>query len=64
MVDVGVKLNQITIVIVFCEFTYLGTLKESIWANNYILENAIPLNDNLSATIIDKYMKYKLLTLP
>ncbi|TQD71373.1 hypothetical protein C1H46_043096 [Malus baccata] len=34
-----------------------GTLKEARWADKYIVENSIPLNDNLSAALIDMYAK-------
>lgn len=57
MVDAGVKPNQITMVSVFSAIASLGTLKEGRWAHDYVLQNSIPLNDNLSAAIIDMYAK-------
>ncbi|PRQ38870.1 putative tetratricopeptide-like helical domain-containing protein [Rosa chinensis] len=57
MVSSGIQPNEITMVSVLSAITDLGTLKEGIWAHEYICENSIPLNDNLSAAIIDMYAK-------
>lgn len=57
MVDAGVKPNQITMVSVFCAIASLGALKDGRWAHEYVLNNSITLNDNLSAAIIDMYAK-------
>ncbi|XP_031273891.1 pentatricopeptide repeat-containing protein At5g19020, mitochondrial [Pistacia vera] len=57
MVASGVKPNQITMVSVFSAIASLGTLKEGRWAHEYVCNNSIPLNDNLSAAIIDMYAK-------
>ncbi|CAL8991645.1 unnamed protein product [Prunus brigantina] len=57
MVASGIQPNEITMVSVFSAIATLGTLKEGRWAHEYILENSIPLNDNLSAALIDMYAK-------
>ncbi|KAA8548582.1 hypothetical protein F0562_000266 [Nyssa sinensis] len=57
MVASGVKPNEITMVSVLSAIATSGTLKEGRWAHDYILNNSIPLNDNLSAAIIDMYAK-------
>lgn len=57
MVACGIQPNEITMVSVFCAIATLGTLKEGRWAHEYICNNSIPLNDNLSAAVIDMYAK-------
>ncbi|KAG6664412.1 pentatricopeptide repeat-containing protein At5g19020, mitochondrial [Carya illinoinensis] len=57
MVACGIQPNEITMVSVFSAIATLGTLKEGRWAHEYICNNCIPLNDNLSAAIIDMYAK-------
>ncbi|XP_052189473.1 pentatricopeptide repeat-containing protein At5g19020, mitochondrial [Diospyros lotus] len=57
MVACGVKPNEITMVSVLSAIASLGILKEGRWAHAYICNNSIPLNDNLSAAIIDMYAK-------
>ncbi|KAL3812721.1 hypothetical protein ACJIZ3_013989 [Penstemon smallii] len=57
MVEKGIKPNGITMVSVLSAISSLGTLKEGIWAHEYIYRNSIPVNDNLSAAIIDMYAK-------
>uniref|UniRef100_A0A2N9HBX4 Pentatricopeptide repeat-containing protein n=1 Tax=Fagus sylvatica TaxID=28930 RepID=A0A2N9HBX4_FAGSY len=57
MVACGIQPNEITMVSVFSAISTLGTLKEGKWAHEYICNNSIPLNDNLSAAIIDMYAK-------
>ncbi|KAJ8565892.1 hypothetical protein K7X08_008468 [Anisodus acutangulus] len=53
MLASGVKPNEITMVSVVSSIASLGTLKEGRWAHDYICKSSIPLNDNLSATLID-----------
>ncbi|XP_060217724.1 pentatricopeptide repeat-containing protein At5g19020, mitochondrial [Lycium barbarum] len=53
----GVKPNEITMVSVVSSIATLGTLKDGRWAHDYICKNSIPLNDNLSAALIDMYAK-------
>ncbi|KAK4372482.1 hypothetical protein RND71_007866 [Anisodus tanguticus] len=57
MLASGVKPNEITMVSVVSSIASLGTLKEGRWAHDYICKSSIPLNDNLSATLIDMYAK-------
>ncbi|KAM0985101.1 hypothetical protein ACFX13_012635 [Malus domestica] len=57
MVATGIQPNEITMVSVLSGIATLGTLKEARWAHEYIIENSIPLNDNLSAALIDMYAK-------
>ncbi|XP_073027492.1 pentatricopeptide repeat-containing protein At5g19020, mitochondrial [Primulina eburnea] len=57
MVEKGFKPNEITMVSVLSAISTLGTLKEGRWAHEYIFNNSIPVNDNLSAAIIDMYAK-------
>ncbi|KAL6193892.1 hypothetical protein ACLB2K_034976 [Fragaria x ananassa] len=57
MVSSGIQPNEITMVSVLSAIATLGRWKEGIWAHEYICENSIPLNDNLSAAIIDMYAK-------
>ncbi|KAL3507987.1 hypothetical protein ACH5RR_033369 [Cinchona calisaya] len=57
MVSRGVKPNEITMVSVLSAIATLGRLNEGRRAHEYIVDNSIPLNDNLSAAIIDMYAK-------
>lgn len=57
MVACGIQPNEITMVSVLSAIATLGTLKEGRWAHEYVCNNSIPLNDNLSAAIIDMYAK-------
>ncbi|VFR01919.1 unnamed protein product [Cuscuta campestris] len=57
MVASGIKPNEVTMVSVFSAIATLGILEEGKWAHEYISKNSIPLNDNLSAAIIDMYAK-------
>ncbi|KAI4317739.1 hypothetical protein L6164_025586 [Bauhinia variegata] len=57
MVASRIKPNEITMVSVFSAIATLGTLKEGRWAHEFINSNSIPLNDNLSAALIDMYAK-------
>ncbi|KAL0457284.1 UNVERIFIED_CONTAM: Pentatricopeptide repeat-containing protein, mitochondrial [Sesamum latifolium] len=57
MVLKGIKPNEITMVSVLSAISGLGTLEEGRWAHEYIISNSIPINDNLSAAIIDMYAK-------
>ncbi|CDO98985.1 unnamed protein product [Coffea canephora] len=57
MVAGGVKPNEITMVSVLSAIATLGRLNEGRWAHEYICDNSIPLNDNLSAAVIDMYAK-------
>ena len=49
--------NEITMVSVLSAVATLGSLSYGRWAHEYILNNSIPLNDNLIAAIIDMYAK-------
>lgn len=49
--------NEITMVIVLSAVATLGSLSYGKWAHRYIINNSIPLNDNLIAAIIDMYSK-------
>jgi len=57
MVAAGVQPNEITMVSVLSAIASLGVLKEAKWADEYIKNNSIPLNDNLIAALIDAYAK-------
>lgn len=57
MVVSGVEPNEITMVSVFSAIAALGKLLEGRWAHEHVCNKAIPLNDNLSAAIIDMYAK-------
>ncbi|KAL5541685.1 hypothetical protein UlMin_009395 [Ulmus minor] len=57
MIACGMQPNEITMVSVLSAIATLGTLKEGRWAHEYVLSNSIPLNDNLSAALIDMYAK-------
>ncbi|KMS97737.1 hypothetical protein BVRB_5g124120 [Beta vulgaris subsp. vulgaris] len=49
--------NEITMVSVLSAIASLGVLNEAKWAHNHIRNNSIPLNDNLTAALIDVYAK-------
>ncbi|XVE84829.1 hypothetical protein DITRI_Ditri17bG0044000 [Diplodiscus trichospermus] len=57
MIASGMQPNQITMASVFSAIASLGILTEGRWAHKFVLNNSIPLNDNLSAAIIDMYAK-------
>lgn len=57
MVSRGFKPNEITMVSVFSAIATLGRLSEGRRTHEYIHNNSIPLNDNLSAAVIDMYAK-------
>ncbi|KAJ9537287.1 hypothetical protein OSB04_030020 [Centaurea solstitialis] len=57
MVASGVKPNEVTMVSMVSAIATLGILQEGRWAHEYIINNLIPVNDNLSAAIIDMYAK-------
>ncbi|KAK6265900.1 hypothetical protein QUC31_016737 [Theobroma cacao] len=57
MVASGMQPNQITMVSVFSAIASLGILNEGRLAHEYVHNNSIPLNDILSAAIIDMYAK-------
>lgn len=57
MVAAGVQPNEITMVSVLSAIASLGSLKEAKWAHDFIRNNSIPLNDNLTAALIDVYAK-------
>ncbi|CAL1396958.1 unnamed protein product [Linum trigynum] len=57
MVAAGIQPNEVTMVSVFSAIASLGTMKEGIWAHRYVVNSYIPINDNLSAAIIDMYAK-------
>ncbi|XP_057956824.1 pentatricopeptide repeat-containing protein At5g19020, mitochondrial [Malania oleifera] len=57
MVASGVQPNEVTMVSVLSSIATLGSLKEGLWAHEYICNNSIPLNDNLAAALIDMYAK-------
>ncbi|XP_058083674.1 pentatricopeptide repeat-containing protein At5g19020, mitochondrial [Magnolia sinica] len=53
----GLRPNEITMVSVVSAIAHSGTLKLGRWIHDYICENSIPINDNLSAALIDMYAK-------
>ncbi|KAI5650608.1 hypothetical protein M9H77_36613 [Catharanthus roseus] len=57
MVNIGFKPNEITMVSVLSAIATSGNLDEGRRAYEYICSNSIPLNDNLSAAVIDMYAK-------
>ncbi|KAF8369503.1 hypothetical protein HHK36_032478 [Tetracentron sinense] len=57
MVASGVQPNEITMVSILSAIATSGTLEHGRWAHDYIHNNSIPLNDNLSAGLIDMYAK-------
>ena len=57
MIASGIQANEITMVSVLSAIASLGTLREGRWAHEYIYSSSIPLNDNVSAALIDMYAK-------
>lgn len=57
MVNTGVKANEITMVSVLSAIASLGRLNEGRRAHEYICDNSLAMNDNLSAAVIDMYAK-------
>ncbi|XVF46558.1 hypothetical protein PTKIN_Ptkin03bG0036500 [Pterospermum kingtungense] len=57
MIASGLQPNQITMTSVFSAIASLGILNEGRLAHEFLGNNSIPLNDNLSAAIIDMYAK-------
>lgn len=57
MIGCGMKPNEITMVSVLSAIATLGIMEEGRSVHEYICNNSIPLNDNLSAAIIDMYAK-------
>ncbi|XP_010271346.1 PREDICTED: pentatricopeptide repeat-containing protein At5g19020, mitochondrial-like [Nelumbo nucifera] len=53
----GVQPNEITMVSVLSAIATSGTLEQAGWADDYINNSFIPLNDNLIAALIDMYAK-------
>ncbi|KAK9061843.1 hypothetical protein SSX86_019027 [Deinandra increscens subsp. villosa] len=57
MIVSGIKPNEVTMVSMLSSVANLGSLQEGRWAHEFIINNSIPINDNLSAAIIDMYAK-------
>lgn len=57
MIASGIQPNEITMVSVFSAIATLGTLIIGRWGHEFLHKNSIPLNDNLSAAVIDMYAK-------
>ncbi|KAJ8767556.1 hypothetical protein K2173_017625 [Erythroxylum novogranatense] len=57
MIAWGIRPNEVTMVSVFSAIAALGKIEEGRWAHKYVYHNSIPLNDNLSASVIDMYAK-------
>lgn len=57
MIASGVQPNEITMVSVFSAIATLGTLSIGRWGHEFLRKNSIPLNDNLSAALVDMYAK-------
>ncbi|KAK1406653.1 hypothetical protein QVD17_42150 [Tagetes erecta] len=57
MINSGIKPNEVTMVSMLSSVANLGSLQEGRWAHEFIICNSIPVNDNLSAAIIDMYAK-------
>ncbi|KAI3797290.1 hypothetical protein L1987_32546 [Smallanthus sonchifolius] len=57
MIASGIKPNEVTMVSMLSSVANLGSLREGRWAHEFIISNSIPINDNLSAAIIDMYAK-------
>ncbi|XP_071713520.1 pentatricopeptide repeat-containing protein At5g19020, mitochondrial-like [Rutidosis leptorrhynchoides] len=57
MVSSGIKPNEVTMVSMLSSVANLGNLQEGIRAHEFIVKNSVPINDNLSAGIIDMYAK-------
>ncbi|KAJ0654738.1 putative tetratricopeptide-like helical domain superfamily [Helianthus annuus] len=57
MIYSGVKPNEVTMVSMLSSVANLGSLQEGRWAHEFIISNSIPINDNLTAAIVDMYAK-------
>nr|XP_043615726.1 pentatricopeptide repeat-containing protein At5g19020, mitochondrial [Erigeron canadensis] len=57
MMSNGIKPNEVTMVSMLSAVANLGILQQGRWAHEYIINQSIPINDNLSAAIIDMYAK-------
>ncbi|KAF5203135.1 Pentatricopeptide repeat-containing protein [Thalictrum thalictroides] len=57
MLSRGIQPNEITMVSILSSIANSGTLDQGRWLHGYIHNNSIPLNDNLSAGLIDMYAK-------
>ncbi|XP_071697596.1 pentatricopeptide repeat-containing protein At5g19020, mitochondrial [Rutidosis leptorrhynchoides] len=57
MVSRGIKPNEVTMVSMLSAVANLGNIQEGTRAHEFIVKNSIPINDNLSAGIIDMYAK-------
>ncbi|KAD7477095.1 hypothetical protein E3N88_00231 [Mikania micrantha] len=57
MIVSGIKPNEVTMVSMLSSVANLGSLQDGRWAHEFIINNSIPINDNLSAAIIDMYAK-------
>lgn len=53
----GLRPNEITMVSVVSAIAHSGNLKQGRWIHDYMRGISIPLNDNLSAGLIDMYAK-------
>ncbi|KAK9137159.1 hypothetical protein Sjap_007753 [Stephania japonica] len=57
MLSCGFRPNEITMVSVLSAVANSGRLSDGRWVHDYINKNSIPLNENLSAGLIDMYSK-------
>ncbi|MCL7023532.1 hypothetical protein MKW94_021122 [Papaver nudicaule] len=57
MLTSGVQPNEITMVSILSAIANSGSLEHGIWVHDYMLSKSIPLNDNLTAGLIDMYAK-------
>ncbi|KAJ4969208.1 hypothetical protein NE237_015909 [Protea cynaroides] len=57
MLASGIQPNEITMMSILSAISTSGTLKQGRWVHDHIHHNSIPLNDNLSAGLIDMYAK-------
>ncbi|KAK4802308.1 hypothetical protein SAY86_000511 [Trapa natans] len=57
MISSGLLPNEVTMVSVFNAIAALGSLSEGEWALDYVMNNTIPISNNLSASVIDMYSK-------
>ncbi|KAK9161328.1 hypothetical protein Syun_007669 [Stephania yunnanensis] len=57
MLSCGIRPNEVTMVSVLSAVANSGRLSDGRWVHDYINKNSIPLNDNLSAGLIDMYAK-------
>ncbi|KAF9607725.1 hypothetical protein IFM89_038609 [Coptis chinensis] len=56
MLESGVQPNEITMVSVLSSIASTGKMDHGKWVHDYIHDNSLPLNDNLSAALIDIYV--------